>query len=203
MSPRPLRARLLDLAVATVCVACVASPLLPGVGAATEATDAPVVETSGTVDQRVLQSGIISSPLDVSFDDGTTGTRDGGASWDLYTTAPAGLKLVLSTDRVPALRDGENGIDIADMATTAAAWSVPSGERRFGFTTTGEVALARFDGGASWRGFDGGRSVEVARRTAPMPRTRTRVRLRAQYGTPLPGNARPRVTVNATAVANL
>lgn len=197
-----MRTRLLDLAVATVCVACMCAPLLPTVVAATS-PDPAVVESGGTVDQRVLQSGIISNPLNASFPAGTSGTVDGSVSWDLYSSSPRGLKLVVSSDRSPAMRDAANGVDVADYGSSPTAWSVAGTDRRFGFTVAGPIALSRFANASKWRGFEGGRSVEAARRGAALPKTRTTVRLRAQFGSPLASNARPAANVNATAVVNL
>lgn len=194
-----MRSRLLDLAVATVCVACMCAPLLASSFAAAPA----VVESGSTVDQRVLQSGVISNPLNGSFEAGGNGTRDGAVSWDLYTSAGDGMKLVLSSDRSPAMRDAQNGVDVSDVASTPSDWSVGSSERRFGFTVAGATTLNRFGDGAKWRGFNGTRSVEVARKGAALPRTRTTVRLRAEFGTALASDARPTATVRATAVLNL
>lgn len=202
MSPRRLRSRLLDLAVATVCVACVGAPLLPIVNAAND-PEPSVVESGGTVDQKVLEGGIISNPLNGSFEGGGSGTVDGSVSWDLYSSDRDGMKLSVSADRTPAMRDAKTGTRVPDYAAAPSAWSVASGDRRFGFTVTGGLALARFDGGAKWRGFDGQKSVEVGRRNAPTPRTRTTVKLRAEFAAPLGADARPTATVYATAVPNL
>lgn len=201
MSPRRLRSRLLDLTVATVCVACVAAPFLPVSSAADE--DAAVVESSASVDQRVLAGGVISNPLNGSFEAGGSGKRTGSVSWDLWGTGSDGLKLVLSTDRSPAMRDAQNGVDVADYGSTPEAWSVGASERRFGWTVAGGLTLGRYGDGTKWRGFDGTRAVEVARRAAPTPRSRTTVKMAAEFGAALPANARPTATVRATAVPNL
>lgn len=201
MSPRRLRSRLLDLTVTTVCIACLAAPFLATTNAA-DAGDA-VVESSSVVDQKVLAGGVISNPLNATFEAGGSGTRDGSVAWDVWGTGPDGLKLVVSTNRSPAMRDPKNGIDIADYGSTPETWSVGSADRRFGMTVAGTLSLGRFGDGTKWRGFDGGRGVEASRRAAPTPRTRTTIKLRAEFGSALPAGARPSATIRATAVPNL
>jgi hypothetical protein len=201
MSPRRLRSRLLDLTVTTVCVACLAAPFLATSNAADDG--AAVVESSSAIDQRVLSGGVISNPLNASFESGGSGTRDGSVSWDLWGTGADGLKLTVSTTRSPAMRDPKNGIDIADYGSTPETWSVGSSDRRFGMTVVGSLGLGRFGDGSKWRGFEGGRAIEAARRAAPTPRTRTTIKLRAQFGSALPATARPTATIRATAVPNL
>jgi hypothetical protein len=196
------RSRLLDLAVASACVACVCAPLLPVVSAA-DGPSSSVVESGGTVDQRVLENGMISNPLNGSFGAATSGTVDGSLQWDLYTTAASGMKLVASTDRTPAMRDSKNGVDVADFGATPAEWSVGASDRRFGFTATGSMVLGRFSDGKLWRGFDGTRGVEVARRAGPVGRLRTTLRMRAEFASALASDARPTANVVMTAVPNL
>lgn len=202
MSPSRLRARLLDLAVTTLCVACVCAPLLPAVYGADEPAPS-VVESGGTVDQKVLQSGIISNPLNGSFGDGHSGTVNGSVQWDVYSTSADGLKLLLSTDRNPSMRDAKNGVDVPDYGATPSDWSVTGSDRRFGFSATGGLALSRFGDGTKWRGLDGRRAVEIGRRTSLIPLTRTTVKLRAEFSSALAADARPTANVNATAVLNL
>ncbi len=201
MSPWRMRSRLLDLTVATVCVACIAAPFLPAVNAADDG--ASVVESGGVVDQRVLAGGVISNPLNGKFEAGGSGTRDGSVSWDIFSTGADGLKLVISTDRSPAMRDTKNGVDVADYGSTPEAWSVGRSDRRFGLTAAGTLTLGRFGDGTKWRGFEGGRAIEVARRAAPIARTRTTIKLRAEFGASLPSGAQPSATIRATAVPNL
>lgn len=198
-----MRARLLDLAVTTVCVACIAAPVLPIVYAAGSSSNPVVQESGGTVDQKVLEGGVISNPLNGSFDTGRSGVVNGSLQWDVYTTARDGIKLLVSTDRSPAMRDPQNGIDVDDLGDTPAAWSVAAADRRFGFTAAGELSLERFSSGTLWRGFSGTRSVEVGRRGTATARTRTTVKLRAEFGTAIPSDGRPAATVVATAVPNL
>lgn len=200
MSPRPLRSRLLDLAVALVCIACVCAPFL---ATTTAAPVAPVINSSGTVDQRVLQSGIISNPINGSFGAGRSGRVDGAVSWDMYTTSIDGLKLLLASDRTPAMRDAQNGVDIADYAATPGEWSVAAGDRRFGFSVVGALGLDRFGSGARWRGLEGRRSVETARRRSTIARTRTTIKLRAEFSSALGSDARATANLTATAVPNL
>lgn len=195
-----MRSRLLDLAVATVCVACVCAPALPAVVAATNPS---LVESGGNVDQRVLQTGWISNPLDASFASGRSGTQDGSVSWSQYASGRRGSKLVMSSTAVPAMRDSKNGVDIADYGSTPSDWSVGGSDRRFGFTVVGNIALSRFGDGARWRGFDGTRGVEVARRGAAFPATRTTIKLRAQFASALASDAKPSAQIYATAVPNL
>lgn len=200
MGSRRLRSRLLDLAVTAGCCACVLAPLLPVVHAAERA----VVESGGHLDQSVVQSGIISHPLNGTFERRSSGVADGSVQWDLYSSANDGIKLLVSSDRDPAMRDAANGVDVDDLGADPAAWKVSNGDRRFGFSASGPLVLSRFDSGAKWRGFDGARSIEVARRgNGPVPTTRTTVKLRAEYAAPLASAARPTATINATAVVNL
>lgn len=201
MSPRPLRMRLLDLAVATVCVACVAAPTLPVVHAARSGSS--IVESGATVDQRVLPTGVLSSPINGTFEKGTSGTLDGSVQWDMYSSAKNGMKLLISADRTPALRDAGSGTTVADYRATPSRWSVTGANRRFGFSVTGPASLSRFGEGAKWRGFDGSRAIEIARRSEVVPQTRTTVRLRAELGAPMATSARLTAGIRATAVTNL
>lgn len=194
-----MRSRLLDLAVATVCVACVCAPLLPTVLAA-DSTKQSLVESGGVIDQRVLEAGIISNPLNGSFESGGSGTRDGSIQWDMYSTSTRGMKLLVSSDRTPAMRDAKNGVDVGDFSSSFVDWDVSSSDRRFGMTATGPIVLSRFSG--KWRGFDGTRGIEVARRGAPIAQTRTTLKLRAEFGQSLPSGARPTANIVATAVPN-
>ena len=199
MSSLRMRNRLLDLAVATVCVACVCAPMLPIVNAASPS----VVESGGSVNQKVLQGGIISNPLNGSFESGRSGVLDGSVQWDLYSTAREGMKLMVSSDRSPAMRDAESSTDVTDYASTLEAWSVDSNANRFGMTAMGGLTLGRFDGGRKWRGFSGKKQIEVGRRGSPNAKTRTTIKLRAELGAGLPANARPTANIRATAVLNL
>ena len=196
-----LRSRLIDLTVASVCVGCVCAPFLPMVSAANQGP--AVVESGGTVDQRVAAGGVISNPLNGAFEAGGSGTRDGSVSWDVFTTGADGLKLVVSSNRSPAMRDTKNDMDVADYGATPEAWSIAGGDRRFGMTVAGALSLGRYSDGTKWRGMEGTRGVEAARRAAPTARTRTTVKLRAQFDASLPAGARPSATIRATAVPNL
>jgi hypothetical protein len=198
-----MRFRLLDYVVAAVCAACVAAPVLTVAVSSAADVQAPVAESGGSVDQKVLQSGIMSFPLNGTFDKDRSGVANGSVQWDLYTTASDGMKLVLSSDRVPAMRDAQNGIDIPDEGAGPDGWSVGSGQRAFGFTVLGDLALGKFGDGTKWRGFDGKRAVEIGRKGTLVGRTRTTVRLRAEFAQALPSDARPTANIRATAVANL
>lgn len=201
MALRNLRSRLLDLAVATACIACVAAPLLPVVNAATE-SDRSVIESGATVDQRVVQNGLISDPLGGDFSDPRGGSASGSISWELGSSSADGMKLVVSADRTPAMRDPQSGTDIADAPSALGPWSASSGPR-FGFSAVGDMVLKRFDDGDAWRGFDGRRGIEVARRSGVFGVTRTTLKFRADYGNAVSANARPTANIRMTAVANL
>lgn len=201
MSPWRLRSRLLDLTVTTVCVACLAAPFLPSSSAADEGS--AVVESASVIDQRVLSGGVISNPLNGTFDAGGSGKHAGSVAWDVWGTGSDGLKLIVSTDRSPAMRDAKNGIDVPDYGSTPESWSVGANDRRFGMSVAGSLSLGRFGDGTKWRGFEGGRAIEASRRAAPTPRTRTTIKLQAEFGASLPAGARPTATIRATAVPNL
>ena len=186
-----MRSRLLDLAVATVCVACVCAPMLASGFAATNPS---VVESGGTVDQRVKQSGWISNPIDLTFESGACGKLDGSVTWSQFTTGKKGAKLSVSADSKPAMDN------VDDYTTNPSAWSVGSGEKRFGFTVLGAISLNRFDDGAKWRGFEGKRAVEVARRGTAFSAARTTIKLRAECASSGP---RPTANIRGTAVPNL
>jgi hypothetical protein len=191
-----MRSRLLDLAVATVSVACICAPLLSSGFAATTSNPA-VVESGGTVDQRVKQAGWISNPLSTTMEAGGSGTLDGSVTWSQFTTGKKGAKLVVSADSSPAM-----GPDVPDYGATPSAWSVSGSDRRFGFTALGAISLDRFGDGTKWRGFDGKSGIEVARRGANFGAARTTIKLRAEFGASL-GSARPTANIRATAVPNL
>jgi hypothetical protein len=197
----PARVRLLDVAVALVCCAIAAAGVLPIAGAANGSK--PLIEDGATVDSRVAQAGMISNPLNGSFERTTSGRADGSVQWDMYTTSPQGLKLVVSTTRSPAMRDEASGIDVPDLTGGIDEWRVPAGGRTFGISASGKVTMSPFADGTRWRGLNGRDPVEVARRAAAMPMTRTTVRLRAQYDRALPSSGTPSANIVATAVPNL
>lgn len=199
MTVQRLRLRLLDLAVASVCLMLVGIPFI----ASSSALESSINENTVDADLRVPQTGIISHPQKGSFAATRSGIVDGSVEWDIYSTASSGMKLVVSSTRSPALRDTQNGIDVTDVDGTLGGWSVAKGERRFGFSAVGNLVLARYGDGGKWRGFDAGNSIEVARKGGIIPRSTVTVKLRAEYDAALPGNAKPNVNVAATAVANL
>lgn len=186
-----MRSRLLDLAVATVCVAFVTAPML---ASGVAATNPAVVESGGTVDQRVKQAGWISNPIGLTFESGACGKLDGSVTWSQFTTGRNGAKLSVSADSKPAM----DGID--DYSTNPSGWNVSGGEKRFGFTASGAISLSRFDDGTKWRGFEGRRAVEVARRGTAFSAARTTIKLRAECGGSGP---RPTANIRGTAVPNL
>lgn len=195
------RVSLLDLVVAFVAIAIVAVPFLPSSAAMTRR---PVVGGSMSVDQQVSQAGMISYPINPSLRVADRGASAGSVQWETYSTSGAGLKILLSSTHQPALRDSSGSVEVPDYATAPQTWDVDGAERRFGFTVQGEDAMATYAEGARWRGFEGRRSIEAARRVrGPVPSTRTNVRLIADMGEGMPSTATPRATVVATAVLNL
>lgn len=194
-----MRSRLLDVAVASVCLALVAVPFV----AISSAVEAPITENTVDTDLRVPKFGLLSLPIDGSFGAGRSGRVDGSVAWDMYTSAASGMKLVVSADRSPALRDAQNAVDIPDAGSLPSPWSVGASERKFGFSAVGAFTLARFDDGKDFRGFNGATGVEVARKGGIFPATRTTVKLRGEYGSPLASNARITTNLIATAVVNL
>ncbi len=198
-----MRIRLLDIVIATVCVACVGAPFIAYGAAASKNSRPSLAETSGSVDQRVLQTGMISHPLNGTFEKGTSGQVEGSIQWDVYTTAGTGVKLLVAADRSPAMREPKSGTDIPDYGSTVTPWSVGKGERRFGFSIIGALGMSKYADGKKWRGFDGLKPVEVGRRRASVPVTRSTIRLRADLGSGLPSDATPTATIQAIAVTNL
>lgn len=203
MFARRLRSRMFDVVVAAVCFGCIAAPFV----ASAFAEKRPLVETSANVDQKVLQSAMISNPLNGSFRVDGSGRADGQVDWDVYTSADEGFKLSVATDRTPAMRDGNSGVDVDDYAAgkeTPISWDVGSGEREFGFSAMGAYATSGYSSGSKWRGFTGEQGVEIARRTeGPVALSRTTLRLRAEFGDALPSGARPTVNITGTAVIHL
>lgn len=199
MTARRLRSRLLDLAVASACLLLVGAPFV----ASSSALESSITENTVDADLSVPQVGIISSPIKGSFPAGKSGIVDGSVSWEIYSSASNGMKLVVSSTRSPALRDEANNIDVADFSATPGGWSVAGTDRKFGFSAVGALVLARYNDGGGWRGFDGANGIEVARKGGVIPRTLTTVKLRGEYGAALPSDARPSASVAATAVVNL
>jgi hypothetical protein len=194
-----MRSRLLDVAVTCVCMAMVAAPFI----AISHAVEAPISENTVDTDVKLPQFGLLSLPINGSYAATRSGRVDGSVSWDMYTSTSNGMKLVVSADRAPALRDSQNGVDIADAGATPAAWTVASGERKFGVSAIGAYTLARFDDGTAFRGFAGTTGVEVARKGGIFPATRTVVKLRGEYGTALATDAKVTTNLIGTAVVNL
>lgn len=197
-----LRLRLLDLAVALTCVACVCAPLMPTSRAA-ESSDSSVIESGSTVDQVVSPGVTISDPLNSWFQGDVSGVANGAVGWEISSNAVKGAKLAVSATRTPAMRDPQNGVEIDDYAASPSGWSVSGDERRFGFSAVGSIALDRYGDGSKWRGFAGRRSIEVGRKGTLLPPTRTTVKLVAEYSSPLKSDARPGAVVEATVMGNL
>lgn len=196
---RPFRicSRALDLVVVLCALALMSVPFWPSSNAATSSV--PV-----TVDQEVRNTAMISRPVNGSFKADLDGKSNGKIDWVVYSSADEGFKLVVSSDRRPAMRDTKSSTSIADYGSSPKAWSVGSSDRRFGFSAQGDQALDAYGGGSKWRGFTGTRSIEIARRRkGPVALTTTSVMLASEMRRPLPSNAKPHATVVATVMQNL
>jgi hypothetical protein len=77
----------------------------------------------------------------------TAATSSAAATWTVITDAPAGYSLYVRATSSPALQGG-GGAYFADYDPVGAdpdfAFSVPSGESRFGFSVEGDDLAARF-----------------------------------------------------------
>lgn len=198
---RIIRARLCDTALVMGAVALLATPVLPMGRAA-----GPVIEHGISVDQVVKPTAMISMPIDGEFRVSRSGKSVGSVKWDVYTSARDGYKLAVSSKAAPALwDDSSSGARVDDYGHSPKAWAVDAGQRRFGFSASGSRALSDFDGdGRRWRGFDGKRSIEVARyRGGATPLSRTTVWLAAEMRDPLPAGARMNGRLIATTTVNL
>lgn len=189
---------MLDIAVTLVAMCLCASPFIPRSHAGN------LSETGVKVDQKVKQTALITKPLSGRFDYSRSGVSTGQVSWDVYSSAGEGFKLVVSTDGTPAMRDSAAGSVINDFSTSLSGWSVGGGDRRFGFSSTGDAAISSYESGTRYRGFQGAQGLEIARRRkGPIAVTRTTLKLRGEFTNPLPSNARPKVLVIGTAMLNL
>src|SRR4051812_7466911 len=119
MSPRRIRLRLLDLVVTLVCAAVVAVPFVAS--SLADNSRPTQLESGGDVDQRVAESGVIPNPITPTFSANANGLS-GSIQWDVYTTSTAGMKLAISSDRTPALRDAQSGTDIPDYTSDPKSW---------------------------------------------------------------------------------
>lgn len=178
---------------------CCAAPFVP-IGSA---ADGPVFETPISVDQVVHPAAVISLPLTPSFNFQREGLALGTVAWSVSTSDSNGFKLVLSSTTVPAMQ-GTGTETVADYSDEPSAWDVAGPERAFGFSVAGTRARTLFGNGTKWRGFDGKRGIEIARRrgSASEPITTT-VRLASEMGAALPASVDPSAHIMATAVANL
>lgn len=193
--------RVTDGVVVTIAMILMATPFLPSVWAA---SDGAVIEAPMSVEQKVKSSSMISKPTDGHFDVDHDGKSLGTVNWDVFTTDTNGFKLVLSSTSSPAMRDMRGNSDIDDYSDSPTGWSVSGEQRRFGFSAVGARAMSEFGGGRKWRGFDGLKGIEIARRRgSATAETRTTVRLASEMGNALPAGARPRAAIIATVVANI
>lgn len=195
------RSRGIDLGLLIGAIVLIATPFAPGLNAAS-----PVLERSVSVDQRVKPTAVISLPFDGNFQVPRTGRSIGSVKWNVYTTAQQGYKLVISTTSKPALRDTNGSQRVDDFGRRIGDWSVPAGERRFGFSAAGDRAIDSYSSGSQrqWRGFDGTLPAEIARfRSGALPASTTTLWLTAEMKRSLPASARMRGAVIATALTNL
>lgn len=192
-----LRRRVPDALVTIVAVALCAAPFVA-------TTQASLVDVPIVVDQKVRESAVVSKPLQGNFDSDRSGKSVGKLDWEVYTSAGEGFKLTVATDKEPAFRDSGSTAKVDDYSSTPVPWSVGAGERKFGFSAEGDRALGVYDQGTKWRGFNGTRGIEVARRrTGPARMTRTTIWLTSEMRNPLPSDANPEAFVTATASVNL
>lgn len=199
MTRRRLRLRVTDAAVVLIAVGCCAVPLTSWSMAA--GPDAPIIQTGAAVDQKVMETAMISNPLNGSFRLSRSGRSVGSVDWDVFTSSRGGYKLLVSALDNPAIRAGDGGV--ADYSNDPSAWSVGSSSRAFGFSVRGPHTMSIYGDGAKWRGFTGRREVEVARRyRTPVASTRTTVRLSSEMGRKLSSSS-VSGTVVATAVLTL
>jgi hypothetical protein len=195
-----LRRRAADLAVTLVAVALCAAPLLPQVWA----DSATMVQRQIAVNEQVAASSTISEPWGGSFAASPSGKSVGAISWSVFTTNPAGYKLVLSTTSVPAMHDRNSSNVINDQPASPAPWSVAAGDRRFGFSAVGPDALHVFSGGSDWRGFEGVHGIEASHnRDGAAGMSTTTVRVASEMRSPLESNAKLHAWILATATVNI
>lgn len=200
MIRRRTRSRTLDAAVVLIALACCTSPLIAWSSAA--APDSPIIQTKTTVDQKVLETAMISNPLNGDFRVSRSGRAVGSVDWDVFTTSRSGYKLLVSALDAPAMRSTDG--KIGDYSHDPSAWNVSGNDRAFGFSARGVHTMSVFGDGANWRGFDGRREVEVARKYGTaVASTRTTVRLSSEMGRSLPASSSVSGTVVATAVLTL
>jgi len=183
-----------------VAITLISLPFLPSVHAA----DTSLVQAQLNIDQTVRPVAMISQPQDADFQIDHSGKSTGAIGWDIWTSAPEGYKLVVSSDRTPAMQDSQAGASIGDMLGDPNTWNVGANDRRFGFSARGDQTLNRYGNGSQWRGFTGTRGIEISRHTgSSVALTRTWLRLASEFGAALPSNAHPVAHTTATAVPNL
>lgn len=197
MGAKRSRRVIADIAVCMFGAALCAWPFI-ATGSAS-LSDVPV-----NVNQKVAESTLISKPLDGKFDVKLSGRSTGSIDWDVYTSSTEGFKLSVSASTEPAMTDTTRGAVIGDLSSSFKPWSVAAGERRFGFSATGDQAKSSFANGDNWRGFTGRKSIELGRRkTGPVKLTRTTLLLSSEMRAALPAGATPRVTITGTTSVNL
>ncbi len=196
---RRARISVIDVCIVATAMVCCAAPFI----AVGNAADGPVFETPISVDQVVHPAAVISQPLSPAFTLIRDGRATGTVTWSVSTSDGNGFKLVLSSTTTPAMQ-GTGSATVADYSDQPSEWDVSGQERAFGFSVSGSRARSMFGNGTKWRGFDGKRGIEIARRrgSASEPVTTT-VRLATEMGAALPAAADPQAHILATTVANI
>ncbi len=197
--PRP-RIRAADVLVVAVSMALCLAPLgIHAMAAPSSTLDQPLSAT-----QEVAASVGIGRPVTGSFTPSSSGMSTGQVTWDAWATSNGGFKLTVHTNREPAMQSSSGAVTVDDQGATPSAWSVPAGQRRFGFSVRGEHALAAYQGGNRWRGFQGARPIEASRRRGgAAAQTRTTIRLRSEMRSALPSGTRVSAHVVGTVTENL
>jgi hypothetical protein len=192
------RIRPSDLLIVFLAVCCLASPFIPTSTAADSVYETPIV-----VDQRVQPASVISEPLRASYTFRRSGRSMGNVTWAMSTSDDNGFKLVVSASTAPAMKLSD-GTAVSDYSDTLGDWAVQDNQRMFGFSVSGTRSISSFKDGSQWRGFDGPRGIEVARRRGgASEQVSTTVRLASEMRASVPTGARASARVIATAVPNL
>lgn len=192
--------RAADLGIAVVGVVLVLSPFI----AQSFAGDA-IIEQRIAVGQRIKAAAVVSPPATGRFVMDSGGLTTGAVSWDVFTTDSGGFRMTVNTDaNEEALRDRTTGLSVADYSHSSSEWSVPAGQRRFGFSAVGDYALNEYGDGSKWRGFEGRRGVLVARHgSGAAPMSRVTLRLASEMKSPLPDSANPKAYIYSTVTVNI
>lgn len=124
-------------------------------------------DDSITVTTTVLGTISVSSPADVTMSPNITGTgtANGSATWNVFTSNASGWKLEVEASASPAMSDGSGNIfdDYTESVSgTPEAWSVSASDSEFGFTASGDNVIADYSSGTLYEGFKGTTKIEVA-----------------------------------------